>query len=144
MKKSDLKDMMIVVLRNGDRYVVVGDRLCHGTEYMPLTAFTDEIKHIQAHDYDIVKVYASIEYLPTLIWERKDDLDPPFNGKAVYTGAGQTYGRGYTVGKVYEFIGGKTTDDDGTRRPIIDVLPANEQYISERELKTFGFLKLIE
>ena len=150
MKKSDLKDMMIVVLRNGDRYVVAGDRLCRGTEDIPLTAFTDEMKHIQAYDYDIVKVYDTIEYLPTLKWEREDDLDLPFNGKAVFTGTGQTNNCGYTVGKVYEFVNGKTTDDDGTRRPIgdsgipiLDAIPS-ASFLTERELKTFGFLMLIE
>lgn len=165
MKKSDLKNLMIVELRNGERYVVVGDQLYYGSGYFPLDTFTDDLKHVsRAYESDdIVKVYSPIKYLPTtadldrvgqlctLLWEREDDPDLPFNGKAVFTGAGQTSRSGYTVGKVYEFNGGKTTDDDGTRRPIVDssvpildVMPANGQYISERELKAFGFLKIVE
>ena len=165
MKKSDLKDMMIVELRDGDRYVVVGDWLYERAGYIPLTAFTDDLKHANRayESEDIVKVYSPIKYLPTFVdldhadqlctleWEREDGPDLPFNGKAVFTGTGQTNSCGYTVGNVYEFVDGKTTDDDGTRRPIVDssvpildVLPANAQYISERELKAFGFLKIVE
>lgn len=165
MRKSDLKDMMIVEMRDGERYVVVGDRLYYGAGFFPLNTFTDDLKHSNRtyESEDIVKVYDSIDYLPTtddlehaeqlctLLWERKeDDPDLPFNGKAVYTGQAQTSGNGYTVGKVYEFNGGKTTDDDGTRRPIVDsgipILDAipSANFLTERELKIFGFLKLIE
>ena len=153
MKKSDLKNMMIVEMRDGERYVVVGDRLYYGGGYIPLTAFTDDLKHANRayESEDIVKVYAPINFLPTtddldrvgqlctLEWEREDDLDLPFNGKAVYTGQGQTGDYGYTVGKVYKFVKGSTTDDDGMQRPACNI-----PYLSERELKTFGFLKLIE
>ena len=152
MKKSDLKDMMVVEMRDGDRYVVVGDRLYCGTGYVPLGAFTDELEHFDRcyKSEDIVKVYGPIRYLPTtddldcvehlctLEWVREDDLDFPFNGKAVFTGECQPNDCGYTVGKMYEFVNGKTTDDDGTCRPI------TAPYISEHELKTFGFLKIVE
>lgn len=149
MKKSELKNMMIVELRDGKRFVVVGDRLYYGGGYMPLSTFTDDLKHAN-RDYeseDIVKVYEPINFLPTtadfdwveqfctLEWEREDDPDLPFNGKAVYTGQGQISNNGYTVGKIYEFVKGSTTDDDGARRPACDI-----PYLSERELKTFGFL----
>lgn len=159
MKKSDLKDMMIVESRDGERYVVVGDRLYYGSGYLPLSSFTDDLKYVSRtyESGDIVKVYSPIKYLPTaddlnrveqlctLEWEREDDPDLPFNGKAVYTGQGQTRGDGYTVGKIYEFVKGSTTDDDGARRPILDESkPADEQYLTERELKTFGFIKIVE
>lgn len=162
MKKSDLRNMMIVELRCGERYVVVGDHLYYRSGYFPLDAFTDDLKHVsRAYESDdIVKVYSPIKYLPTtadldrveqlcaLEWEREDDLNLPFNGKAVYTGQGQLSKSGYTVGKVYSFNDGKTTDDDGEERPAIDVslhLTADANlYLTERELKTFGFLKLIE
>lgn len=164
MKKSDLKNMMIVELRDGERYVVVGDRLYYGSGYLPLSSFTDDLKYVNRtyESGDIVKVYEPIKYLPTavdlnyvgqlctLLWEREDDLDLPFNGKAVYTGQGQTNRNGYTVGKVYEFVKGKTTDDDGTRRPIgnsgipiLDTIPS-VSFLTERELKTFGFIKIVE
>lgn len=164
MKKSDLKNMMIVEMRDGDRYVVVGDRIYCGRGYMWLEAFTDDLKHANRayESEDIVKVYAPINFLPTpadldridqlctLEWEREDDSDLPFNGKAVFTGD-TLISTGLTIGKVYEFVNGKTTDDDGTRRPIVDssvpifdVMPANGQYISDRELKAFGFLKIVE
>lgn len=164
MKKSDLKNMMIVETREGCRYAVIGDRLYYESGYFPLTAFTDDLKHVNRayESEDIVKVYSPIKYLPTpydlnrveqlctLEWEREDDLDLPFNGKAVYTGQGQTNNCGYTVGKIYEFVNGKTTDDDGIRRPIVDsgisILDAipRSSFLTERGLKTFGFLKLIE
>lgn len=159
MKKSDLRNMMIVELRCGERYVVVGDHLYYRSGYFPLDAFTDDLKHVsRAYESDdIVKVYSPIKYLPTaddlnrveqlctLEWEREDDLDLPFNGKAVYTGRGQTREDGYTVGNVYEFVKGSTTDDDGARRPILDESkPADEQYLTERELETFGFIKIVE
>lgn len=153
MKKSNLKNMMIVEIRGGKKFVVVGDRLYFGGGYIPLEAFTDDLKHANRayESEDIVKVYAPINFLPTtadldcveqlcaLEWEREDNLELSFNGKAVYTGQGQTRDDGYTVGKVYEFVKGSTTDDDGMRRPACDI-----PYLSESELKTFGFLKLIE
>lgn len=162
MKKSDLKNMMIVELRNGERYVVIGDRLYYGTGFFPLNTFTDDLKHANRtyESEDIVKVYDSIDYLPTtddleyaeqlctLLWEREDDLVLPFNGKAVYTGQGQLSKSGYTVGKVYSFNDGKTTDDDGEERPTIAVrlhlATAANLYLTERSLGAFGFLKLIE
>lgn len=162
MKKSDLRNMMIVELRNSARYIVVGDRLYNENGYMLFSAFTDDLKHANRtyESEDIVKVYAPINFLPTyadfvrveqlctLEWEREDDLDHPFNGKAVFTGQGQLSKSGYTVGKVYSFNDGKTTDDDGEERPTIDVslhltTDAN-LYLTERLLGAFGFLKLIE
>lgn len=162
MKKSDLRNMMIVESRDGYRYVVVGDRLYYGSGYFPLDTFTDDLKHANRtyESEDIVKVYSPINYLPTtddlnrveqlctLEWEREDDPDLPFNGKAVYTGQGQLSKSGYTVGKVYSFNDGKTTDDDGEERPTIDVslhltTDAN-LYLTERLLGAFGFLKLVE
>lgn len=154
MKKSELKNMMIVELRNGERYVVVVDRLFYRSGYMPLTAFTDDLKHANRayESEDIVKVYSPIEYLPTFVdldhadqlctleWEREDDPDLPFNGKAVFTGQGQLSKSGYTVGKVYSFNDGKTTDNDGEERPTIDA----NLYLTERLLGAFGFLKLVE
>lgn len=162
MKKSDLKNMMIVEARGGYRFVVVGDRLYYVSGYLPLEAFTDDLKHANRayESEDIVKVYAPINFLPTpdnldcveqfctLEWEREDALDIPFNGKAVYTGQGQLSKSGYTVGKVYSFNDGKTTDDDGEERPTIDVslhLTSDANlYLTERLLDAFGFLKLVE
>lgn len=162
MRKSDLKNMMVVELRAGKRYVVADDRLYYESGYIPLEAFTDDLKHANRayESEDIVKVYAPINFLPTpadldcidqlctLEWEREDGPDLPFNGKAVFTGQGQLSKSGYTVGKVYSFNDGKTTDDDGEERPMIDVslhLMTDENlYLTERLLGAFGFLKLVE
>lgn len=63
----------------------------------------------------------------------------PFNGKAVFV-KDWDGGDAFTLGKVYEFKDGRTTDDDGDERPLI-ILPSTTT--SDRWFRDH-FLQLIE
>lgn len=87
MKKSDLKNGMIVETRDGDRYVVrsINDEMClsGNTHWLDLTnGYTGDLKCCDDSDLDIVKVYKSKSYILgsslfednklILIWKRGD------------------------------------------------------------------------
>ena len=80
MKKSDLKDGMIVTLRRKVERVVVGKRLFaeHGTTNI-LDNYNNDLTHINnCKSEDIVKV----EYGGEIIWEEKVDWNEvPFGTK---------------------------------------------------------------
>ena len=80
MKKSDLKDGMIVTLRRKAERVVVGKRLFaeHGTTNI-LDNYNNDLTHINnCKSEDIVKV----EYGGEIIWEEKVDWNEvPFGTK---------------------------------------------------------------
>lgn len=80
MKKSDLKDGMIVTLRRKAERVVVGKRLFaeHGTTNI-LDNYNNDLTHINnCKSEDIVKV----EYGGEIIWEEKVDWsEVPFGTK---------------------------------------------------------------
>lgn len=86
MKKSDLKNRMVVECRNGRRYMVIDDMLLSTTGYNYLSTYTSDLlmkttpltEHLAG--YDIVKVYRkrlnvlSFMYLDTndVLWERSE------------------------------------------------------------------------
>ena len=81
--KADLKDGMVVECRNGNRYLVVGDRVLRPQGHVRLDEYTD---HLKRGSYTIVKVYKpnkpihfnvlfNDDFL-TLIWERKEKPEP--------------------------------------------------------------------
>lgn len=88
MKKSDLKNRMIVETRNGNRFIVVDEYLLDvdGTGFMDLSSYTDDLmnksKSIDSagekinREYDIMKVYDQTKNWnyydeDDLLWERK-------------------------------------------------------------------------
>lgn len=62
MTKSDLKDGMIVEVRNGNKFIIIGDRIVNDNGWMPLDEY-DEDNLTNANwesdneEWDIVKVY---------------------------------------------------------------------------------------
>ena len=76
--KADLKDGMVVEYRDGNKRVVLGDKLMGENCYLPLRCICDDLTGASGKCYDIVKVYTSSahtlhdycdsRYL-TLIWE---------------------------------------------------------------------------
>lgn len=81
MKKSDLKDGMIVELRNKDKCIVVGDRLLDKLSYVDFVSYNDDLI-CSKKELDVIRVYENDcmcslsdrydnEKLK-LIWERKD------------------------------------------------------------------------
>lgn len=89
MKKSDLKEGMIVEIRDGDRFVVryVNDEVClSGKAYwLDLTnGYTSDLKYYSDSSLDIVKVYSSHSYVLrslfednelNVIWSRPNNVD---------------------------------------------------------------------
>lgn len=81
MRKSDLKNGMILELRNGDMCIVIGDKLLDLTTYMDLVSYNDNLTCTDT-EFDVIRVYenkdmcglddkCNIERL-NLIWERKE------------------------------------------------------------------------
>lgn len=67
MKKSDLKNGMVVELRNGDRKIKI-DHILIGMEgYIELDSLTDDLKFSASkHDLDVVKVFLAPGKLQSL------------------------------------------------------------------------------
>lgn len=101
MKKSDLKDGMIVEYRNGLRRLVLGDKLLGEHGNANIEEFDEELKYIDGEStLDIVKVYTVESSLCVaigsiflnkhlnLIWERVKEIDwakVPFGTKVIVT-----------------------------------------------------------
>ena len=156
MKKSELKNRMIVELRSGDRYMVVDDVLINEGGNFSLDNFTDDLKHINPkyRADDIVKVYDLARCLSDIedchctrnvIWEH----DEYFTGKAMYLGEElkncvSPITMGYTAGKIYEFINGFTHDDQGDRRPFPSLDVSEVHGLTEDDLVAFGFYPITD
>lgn len=83
MKKSDLKDGMVVECRDGSQGLVISNKILFRTEFDDFNDYTDNLKSIyHERGYDVVKIYDdrekanSLFYLlenpKNIIWERKD------------------------------------------------------------------------
>jgi hypothetical protein len=77
--KADLKDGMVVEYQNGEKRMVLGDRLISNHHFAELSNFTDILKNKYLDNMAINRVYSSSGYtfsdyfedrLLTLIWER--------------------------------------------------------------------------
>jgi hypothetical protein len=77
--KANLKDGMVVEYSNGERRMVLGEKLVSDFGCAFLEGLTDTLEHIQYDDMTIDKVYKSMsltldnyfkDYNLTLIWER--------------------------------------------------------------------------
>ena len=62
MQLSDLENRMVVELRNGGRYFVVGEYLINATSYTQFSSYTNNLLYVKryASDLDIVKVFDKI------------------------------------------------------------------------------------
>ena len=90
--KSDLKDRMVVETRDGDKYILIDDRLLSDTNYLWLNShydehnlfhhgYNDDLTMSSGANWDIVKVYEEVNCLNfdennpfcslSLLWERK-------------------------------------------------------------------------
>ncbi|MBI6050365.1 hypothetical protein [Clostridium perfringens] len=101
MKKSDLKDGMVVEYRNGLRRFVLGDKLLGEHGNANIEEYDEELKYIDGEStLDIVKVYTVESSLCVaigsiflnkhlnLIWERVKEIDwakVPFGTKVIVT-----------------------------------------------------------
>lgn len=76
--KEFLVDRRVVELRNGDRYLVVGDFLMGENNFFTKGDFTDGLANYGLRKFDIVRIYKEISKIGALhykdlgvIWERK-------------------------------------------------------------------------
>lgn len=76
--KKFLTERRVVELRNGERYLVVGNFLMGENDYFIRDDFTDDLANRGLRKFDIVKIYEDITRIETLhnkdldiIWERK-------------------------------------------------------------------------
>lgn len=76
--KEFLTERRVVELRNGDRYLVVGDFLMGENDYFIKDDFTDDLANRGLRKLDIVRIYEKIPRIGALhykelgiIWERK-------------------------------------------------------------------------
>lgn len=76
--KEFLIDRRVVELRNGDRYLVIGNLLMGVSDYFIKDDFTDDLVNHGLHKLDIVRIYEDIHRIGALhdtnlriVWERK-------------------------------------------------------------------------
>jgi len=84
-KKSDLKSGQVVVTRNGNKYIVVGDLLIRNKGYNSISGgYKEDLTSLYYDGFDIMKVYErnwdrgleSIDDLrtATLVWKREEPI----------------------------------------------------------------------
>lgn len=77
--KSDLKNGMIVELRNGFRGIVINDNLILGNKlYSELLNYNDDLSikyNLNGNDLDIIKVYTAWSYMGFEDYLKDDNLD---------------------------------------------------------------------
>ena len=76
--KEFLVDRRVVELRNGERYLIVGDFFMGENDYFIKGDFTDDLANCGLHKFDIVRIYEDIFKIGALynksldiIWERR-------------------------------------------------------------------------
>jgi len=77
MTKDDLKTGMVVELEDGDRFIVINDRLLLKSGFIGLDRFDDRMEHLNMKNSTIVKVFDNTDCLNLdnkrlkLIWTRE-------------------------------------------------------------------------
>jgi hypothetical protein len=81
MKKSELKNGMVVELRDGRRYIVVGDELMCDIYFISFRSFDENLlAEYGLKEYDIMKIYNQvrslneIETTKDLLWKRPKEV----------------------------------------------------------------------
>lgn len=83
MKRQDLKNGMVVEVKNGTRYLVCGDKFIRDYGYLNIEDYSNELKHVLYcdNDFDIMTVYEEVYNLDEIkntnraIWRRQSLLD---------------------------------------------------------------------
>jgi hypothetical protein len=80
--KQNLKDGMVVKLRNGRKYFVCDNLLMGQSSFIDLNAFNNELEQLGSDEFDIVGVYKTkghqfnnvfFDANLTLLWERREE-----------------------------------------------------------------------
>ena len=115
--KANLKDGMIVELKNGQKGIVLGDRIVCADKCYRIGGFANDLENYTESSLDIVKVFRSVDATSfsdmfntnnlKLIWEKNTG----YNGKVVCVDNAGI--KCWTIGKIYQFVDGITKADDG-------------------------------
>lgn len=126
--KKDLKNGDVIVRRNGNAEIAIVDQGVFVTKggFNRLSAVNDDLTTDES-SWDIVKVirptkeyhcqFATAEHnnWGNIVYDRERDTKRLYNGKVVcIDNTGNE--RSYTVGKIYQFVDGKFTADNGAVR----------------------------
>ena len=86
MKLEDIKDGMLLQVRDGSKYYYIKERMFHLEDrnkhnYYRVNGFYDtDLKCAYDNNFDIMKIY----YMDELLWERKTDWSKvPFGAKVI-------------------------------------------------------------
>ena len=148
MKKSDLKDGMIIEFRNIEEGlgVVINNLILFKDAYYCLDNFTENLENIHLKDLDVIKVYvlnahvtmdeilSGKKELLKVIWERKKEID--WSKVPKWTKVRCKGEFGYYNAYHYEYIPneihcfGHTTRDEFTfgTDPVVDYLSKRDTY----------------
>lgn len=125
--KKDLKNKMVVELKDGDRFIVIDDILLNDCSFDRLSYYNDDFTNNELPGLDIIKVYNPKEnrkLIPCnfneigeedLIWERRIDWSKvPVDTKVLVSGSGnggwlKRYFAKYENGKIYTWDYGATS-----------------------------------
>lgn len=125
--KKDLKNKMVVELKDGDRFIVIDDILLNDCSFDRLSYYDDDFTNNELPGLDIIKVYNPKEnrkLIPCnfneigeedLIWERRIDWSKvPVDTKVLVSGSGnggwlKRYFAKYENGKIYTWDYGATS-----------------------------------
>ena len=82
MRKQDLKDGMVVELRNGERNIILNGKVMSFISFTSLDGYNNDLTDKNTSRLDIVKVFSSdinilndIKTVSNVIWERKKEVD---------------------------------------------------------------------
>ena len=125
--KKDLKNKMVVELKDGDRFIVIDDILLNDCSFDYLSYYNDDFINNELPGLDIIKVYNPKEnrkLIPCnfneigeedLIWERRIDWSKvPVDTKVLVSESGnggwlKSYFAKYENGKIYAWDYGATS-----------------------------------
>lgn len=125
--KKDLKNKMVVELKDGDRFIVIDDILLNDCSFDCLSYYNDDFTNNELPGLDIIKIYKPREnrkLIPCnlneigeedLIWERRIDWSKvPVDTKVLVSGSGnggwlKRYFAKYENGKIYTWDYGATS-----------------------------------
>ena len=109
MTKSDLKNGMVVEIKDGDKYLVHNDLLLGKDGYIHLNNYDEDLilKDRNKNRFDIIRIYKSIPYslmgilndkYLTLIWEREEKEELKVGDKV------KVINNGYCFDEYYDWV----------------------------------------
>lgn len=82
--KADLKNRMVLELRNGDRFIAVDDLALGEMVFIDLNSYTDDLRetHVGFENLDVMKVYDKVHSFRRLKNDKRWSLDLIWNNQS--------------------------------------------------------------